>query len=175
MRARTGLTTALTCLALGAAAGCGGDDSSEESGGESASGGGALTAAEYRKQGNALCKDAVREVEAIPAPRSPEDVADYLEKVFDSSEKVNDEFMKLEPPEDLRADHKRAVELSNESEKTFDGVAKRVREASNPQAAVVSELRKLAPALEQAEKLNTKLGLDECNETGPPAEQPEAS
>ena len=51
MRARTGLTTALTCLALGAAAGCGGDDGSKESGGESASGGGALTAAEYRKQG----------------------------------------------------------------------------------------------------------------------------
>jgi len=40
---------------------------------------------------------------------------------------------------------------------------------------VQREFRKLAPELERAEMLNTRLGLDECNETGPPSEQPAPS
>ena len=171
MGVRTCSATAFACLALAAATGCGGDDED----GESASGDGPLTAAEYRKQGNALCKDAVREVEAIPVPTSADDIGDYLETVFDASKKVNDDFVKLEQPEELRADHGRAVELSEEAEKTFDEVVERVRDAPNPQAAVQREFRKLAPDLARAEKLNTRLGLDECNETGPPSEQPAPS
>ncbi len=50
---------------------------------------------------------------AIPAPKAPEEIADYLEKIFESTENVTDELVKL--------------------------------------------------------------GLDECNEVGPPAEQPDAS
>ena len=175
MGVRTASTTALACLALTTATGCGGDDGDGKGGGASPSGDGSLTAAEYRKQGNALCEDAVREVEAIPAPTSADNIADYLETVFDASEEVNDRFVELEPPEELRADHERAVELSLESEKTFDEVVERVRDASDPQAAVQREFRRLAPDLAQAEKLNSRLGLDECNETGPPSEQPEPS
>jgi len=164
---RRSFATALTCTLVVAGAGCGGD--------ESGSGEGPLTAAEYRKQGNSLCKEAVREAEAIPAPRSPDDIADYLEEVFATSEKVTDEFVELEPPEALQADHERAVELSRESEKTFDALIERVRDASDPQAAVRREFSKLAPDLARAEDLNTKLGLEECNETGPPPEQPAPS
>lgn len=162
---------ALACTALVAGAGCGGDEES----GDGASGDGPLTAAEYRKQGNALCKDALREVEAISAPKSPDAIAGYLEEVFDISERVNDEFAGLEPPDELRADHERAVELGEESEKTFDGLLERVRDASNPQAAVREEFPKLAPELEEAQKLNSRLGLDECNEIGAPSEQPAPS
>ncbi len=164
MGARARSASVFTCLALVASSGCGDDDS-----------GTSPTAAEYRDEGNALCKKAVREVEAIPAPTSAEGIADYLETIFDASEKMTEEFVDLDPPEELRADHERAVELSRESEKTFDEIVERVRDASNPQAAVQREFRKLAPELAQAEKLNTRLGLDECNETGPPSEQPAPS
>lgn len=170
MRVRTSLAAALAGAALVTGAGCGGDDSEGEK-----SGGGALTAAEYRQQGNALCKKAASEVEGILAPSSPEGLPDYLEKVFGASKKVTDEFVKLEPPQELRADHEQAVKLSLESEKIFDALIERVREAPNPQAAVLRELRTLAPELEKAEKVNTRLGLDECNETGPPAQQPDPS
>ncbi len=154
-----------------AGAGCGGDEES----GNDASSGGPLTTAEYRKQGNALCKDAIREVRAIPVPKSPDAAVGYLEKVFDTSERVNDEFAQLEPPEELQADHERATELSEEVEESFDGVIERLREASDPQEALRDELRKLVPELERAEKLNTRLGLEECNEIGLPSEQPAPS
>ncbi len=171
MGLRTGIAPALACAALAAGAGCGGDEDS----GDGASGGGPLTTAEYRKKGNALCKKAVREVGAIPIPKSPDGIADYLEKVFDTAEQVNDEFGKLEPPEELHADHERAVELAEESEKIADGVIERVRSASDPQAAVQREFRKLVPELEKVQKLNTRLGLEECNEVGPPSQQPARS
>jgi len=165
MPTRTGLTAALACLALVAATGCGGDDES----------GGALTKAEYRKQGNAICKDALSEAEGIPAPTSPEDLDDYLEKLFDSVEKANDEFVALEPPEELRADHERAVELTDESEQASETLIERVREAPDPQAAVQREFRKLGPLLARGEKVNARLGLDDCNRVGPPTEQPAPS
>ncbi len=171
MALRTGIATGFACTALVTGAGCGGDEES----GDGASSGGPLTTTEYRKQGNALCKDAVREVEAIPVPKSPDAIAGYLEEVFDTSEQVNDEFVKLQPPEELQADHERAVELSKEFEKTFDGVIERVRGASDPQAALRDEFRKLVPELETAQKLNTRLGLEECNEIGPPSDQPAPS
>jgi len=159
------LTAALACLALVAATGCGGDDES----------GGALSKAEYRKQGNAICKDALREVEGIPAPTSPEGIADYLEKVFDTGEKFNDEIVELEPPEELRADHERAVGMTDEFEQAFDKLVERVRNASDPQAAVQREFRKLAPDIARSQKLNARLGLDACNKVGPPTEQPAPS
>ncbi len=165
---RTSLAATLACTAL--VAGCGGD-----SDGDATSDTGPLTVAEYREQGNALCKEAVREAEAIPVPRSPDDIADYLKTVFDASSELTDEFAEFEPPEELRADHERAVELSRESDETLDGIVERVRDASDPQAAAQREFRKLAPELERAEKLNNRLGLEECNETGPPAEQPAPS
>lgn len=165
MPTRTGLTAALACLALVAATGCGGDDES----------GGALTKAEYREQGNAICKGALREAEGIPAPTSPEDLGDYLEKVFDSVEESNDEFVELEPPEELRADHERAVKLGEELEKGTEGLVERVRDASDPQAAIQREFRKLGPLLARGEKVNARLGLDDCNKVGPPPEQPAPS
>jgi len=126
-------------------------------------------------QGNALCKEAVREVGRIPAPSSEAEIADYLERLFDVSEDVTDEFTDLDPPEELRADHERAVALGEELEGKFDGVVDRVREAARPRAAAARELRQLAPDIARAEELNERLGLEECNEVGPPPEQPEAS
>lgn len=83
--------------------------------------------------------------------------------------------MELEPPEELRADHERAVGMTDEFEQAFDKLVERVRDASDPQAAVQREFRKLAPDLARAQKLNARLGLDDCNKVGPPTEQPAPS
>lgn len=171
MRSGTRLAAALAGAVLLVAVGCGDDDNEEKSG----SGGGELTSAEYREQGNALCKDAVRGVERIPQPTSEDEIADYLEGVFEASEDVTDDFERLDPPTELATDHEKAVELSRETEKKFDAIVERVRESADPRAATLRELRKLTPEIKRSEVLNEKLGLDECNEVGPAAEQPEAS
>ena len=171
MDPRPALVAVLAGAALLVPAGCGGDDDEETSGSE----GGPLTAAEYRKQGNALCKDALSAVERIPVPSSEGQIGDYLERVFDASEGLTDDFEKLDPPAQLRADHEQAVELSRKSEDQFDAIVERVRESGDPRAATLRELRKLAPEIERSEELNEKLGLDECNEVGPSPEPPAPS
>ena len=171
MDSRTALVAVLAAVGLLVPAGCGGDDDEEKSGSEGAP----LTAAEYREQGNALCTDTIGEVERIPEPSSEDELADYLERVFDVSVGVTDDFEKLDPPDELRADHDKAVEIARESEELFDGVLERVRESDNPRAATLSEFRKLAPVIKRSEEINEKLGLDECNEVGPSSEPPGAS
>jgi hypothetical protein len=171
MDPRTALVAALAGLTLLVPAGCEGGEGEDESASEGAS----LTAAEYRKQGVALCKEALRKVERIPVPSSEDKVADYLDQVFDASQGVTDEFEKLNPPEELRADHEQAVELSRESEKKSDAFVDRVRESDDPRAAALREFRKFAPEIKRSEQLNEKLGLEECNEVGPAPEQPGTS
>lgn len=165
------VTAAALVTALIVPAACGGDDGEPSQ----ASRGGAMTVEEYQKQGNALCQDALRKVERIPTPSSEDEIADYLERVFDASEGVTEEFAALEPPSKLRADHEKAVALSEETDDKFDDLVDRVREAPSPRAAVRREFKKLAPDIAEGEKINERLGLEECNEVGPPSEQPEAS
>ncbi len=167
MDSRAALVSVLAAATLLVPAACGGG----EGGSEEAS----LSTAEYRKQGVALCKETLRKVERIPVPSSEDKVADYLEQVFDTSQGVIDEFEKLDPPEELRADHEKAVELGRESEGLFDALIERVRKSESPRAATLREFRKLAPEIKRSEELNEKLGLDECNEVGPAPEQPGAS
>ena len=171
MDSRTALVAVLAAAGLLMPAGCGGDDDEEKSGSE----GGPLTAGEYRKQGNALCKEGIREVERIPTPSSEDKIADYLEQVFGIAADANDDFAKLDPPEELRTDHEQAVKLARESEDVSDAFVERVRESDDPRAAILSGFRKLAPEIKRSEELNEKLGLDECNEVGPSPEQPGAS
>ena len=170
MRPRSALVAVLAGAALLVPTGCGGDDE-----GNAASEAGPLTAAEYRKQGNALCEEAIRDAERIPVPSADEEIADYLEQLFDSSEGVTDDFEKLDPPEELSADHEKAVELNRETESKFDAIVDRVRRSDSPRTAALRELRELAPEIERGEALNEKLGLDECNEVAPAPEQPAPS
>ena len=151
-------------------AGCGGDDDSETGGG-----GDALTAAEYRKQGNALCREAKAEVERIPAPTTPGGLADYLEKTFDIAIESSEEFEGLNPPAQLREAHLESVRQTDEARAKFEAAVEAVRRSGNPIQTVQTELRKLAPLLEESERLNRELGLAECNEIGAPSRQPDPS
>jgi len=162
---------ALGAVALAVAAGCGGGDD------EPAPDGGALTKAEYQKQGNALCKEAVAEVGRVPTPRAPDQIADYLERTFAVAEETNGKFESLEPPKELREDHEQAVRLSEDFEGVSDQLVERVRQADDPRAAIQREFRKLAgdPVFKRSQDVTRRLGLDECLEVGPSPTRPESS
>jgi len=156
---------AVTAAAL--VCGCGGGDEAE--------GEGELSAAEYRKQGNALCSKAKAEAEKVPLPRTPDGFADYLKRIFDKGFEANEEFKRLDPPDDLQAAHDASVRQGEEFRKTVDELVANVRKAKDPAQAVQTEIRKLAPELKKSEDLSRKLGLDECLEVGTPSRQPDPS
>lgn len=161
------LATSLAALALVAAAGCGGDDDDS----------GALSKAEYQKQGNALCREAISKTKEVDPPRSPDEIADYVDRLFDVAYGYLDEFEALEPPKELREAHDGSVQFSKDSRETIDELVERVREAENPQVAAQTELRKLAqsPDFERDRELTRALGLDDCLDVGAPGAEPEAS
>jgi len=160
-------TSVLTALALVTAAGCGGDD--EESG--------ALSKAEYREQGNTLCREAGTEVEDIDPPSSPDEIADVLERIFDVSDSYTDDFEALEPPAELQDAHDESLRLSDDTKELTDRLVERVREADDPQVAARREFVKLVETREfkRSQELARELGLDDCLDVGAPGAEPEAS
>lgn len=158
-------TSALTALTLVAAAGCGGD-------GDEPGGGGALTKGEYQKQGNALCRDAVSELEELDPPNSPDEIPDFAERLFDLSYGYNDEFEALEPPAELREDHEEILRLSEGAEEEGDEIVARLRKAENPQKAFLRELREMVESPEFKRNVDRLrgLGLDDCVDVGVPAD-----
>ena len=162
---RPALLTVLAALVL--AAGCGGDDDG--------GGGDTLSASEYSEKGNALCLKAKADVEKIPLPKSPGDLADYVERTFDIGFASSADFKKLNPPEELRKAHEGALRQTEESRDEFDAVVEKVRGSGNPTQTLQSEIRKLAPILEESEEYNRKLGLTDCMQVGAPSRQPEES
>ena len=164
--------SALALTALLTAAGCGDDDEDTQK-----EEGGALSAAEYRKQGNALCRDAISKAGKVPPPQSPDEIADYTERLFDLAHSYNDDFEALEPPKELRRDHEQAVRLSEDSKQETDELVKRVRRAKNPAAAVQREFRRLArsPTFKRSLGVTRRLGLKDCLEVGQPPQPPASS
>ena len=148
-------TGPVLALALVGAAGCGGGDDSS----------GALSKSEYQKEGNAICKAALDKATDIPAPRSPDGVADYLEKLFALTDDANQDFKALDPPESLKKDHDLAVKSAEEGEAKLDAILDRVRQSDNPQTTVLREFKKLAPDLKEDIEISRRLGLEECLKT----------
>ena len=80
---------AVLLVSLGIA-GCGGDDDS----------GGAPSKAEYAKNAEKICQDTEKELESIgDGAKSPEEVANAIDKVIDKGRKAADDLVALERPD----------------------------------------------------------------------------
>ncbi len=150
----------LAGLALVAAVGCGDDE------GDS----GALTKTEYQKRGNALCREAVSEIEELDPPNSPDEIPDFAERLFDLSYSYTDDFEALDPPAELREAHDEMLRLSEGAEEEGDELVERLRSAENPQKAFLRELREMveSPEFERNVDRLRELGLDDCVDVGVP-------
>jgi hypothetical protein len=127
------------------------------------------SADDYREKAVALCEEGAEKAEAIDLPRSQDEISTYLEKVFREFERLDDEFAALDPPDELASLHERAVEMSDRAEGQFRQLIRRVETADNPVATLRRELETLlGPLIRQSERLNRRMGLEECNEVGLP-------
>lgn len=160
-------TSALAALALAVAAGCGGD------GGDS----GTLSKAEYTDEGNKLCRDAVDAANEVEPPRSAEEIAGYVDRLFEVSFGYVEDFEALEPPEELRAAHEESVRLSKDSKRLVDDLVERLRAAKSPQTVLPREFQRLAATKEfrRSQEVTRELGLDDCLDLGAPGAGPQGS
>ena len=153
------LLSLLTALALGA---CGGGDDGD--GSPSRSDDGPLTAAEYRKQANALCVEGKAANDAIPRPTSEDGFVDYVEEGFDTGNRFDKKFARLEPPPSLRSAHERAVRILDEQREATDATVRRLRKAPDPVLASGVEIKLLRVIALKARPVRRELGLDKCIE-----------
>src|SRR5215208_1237742 len=112
---------AAALLALTAAlAGCGGGDD----------GGKRLSAAQYRRQADAICARTNADLRALDTPDSLNAMKDFVDEAKPIAQSAVDDFAELQPPEDLETAHdrwvgqnRRVVELLDElTEQQLPGV-----------------------------------------------------
>jgi len=157
----------LPALAAGAIAGCGGGDDDENSGG--------LSAQEFTKQSNLLCRQSTisagkvtREVLRDPAirrlPRDERNAA-IVERIVASSQPSFAKLEQLEPPADVKKDFDQFLDRLREAYRLLGEVAAAYRKAD---FTAVDRLNKRVTALSQPTlRFTQKYGLSDCGGVGP--------
>jgi hypothetical protein len=131
---------------------------------------------DYRRDANAICAESERKLESIPEPRSAASLEGYLRRALEISREYDRRFRALEPPEALRAEHRRASRLSRRSE----ALVKEVLGDLGSGEPTLDLLQRTLPELEQIAResnaLARRMGLDDCvNPLALPGESPEPS
>lgn len=141
---------ALTCAATLAA--CGGSNDSD-----------ALSASEYRTQGNDLCQSYEAKAKAIPQPESVEDISAYAEATQKQLSGLITSLDELKPPEDLQKQHDELVALGQKSVDSLDELVAAGK--TGDQAQIEAALKGGSELDGQSDKLAKELGLNKCAES----------
>lgn len=131
-----------------AAAGCGGED---------------LSADEYRTQANQLCAIAEQRAREAPPPQSPEEIGPSLEAALQLGIEQQEEFERLEPPDEVADQHEEAVEQGEEQIETIEGLIDELEEGDDPAETFVDRIPELNEQIERSNALAQEIGgLEEC-------------
>ena len=141
-----------------AATGCGGGSSS---GGTTVS---ALTAAQWREQADAICKDISTRQDALPEPAGSSEVQAYLEKILPLGQEQVNRVRALVPPAELQSLQSQAIANLEEAISVVQKAIDRIKGGEDPEK-VVSEL---TPEIErisaEGDRLASEAGLKECGD-----------
>src|SRR5687768_13071829 len=96
MRTKLAVVLALLSLATFLAA-CGDDEET-------------LSKEEFIEQGDAICAGLTESTQAVDAPETEDDLADYLTELLGQAEEARDEFAALSPPEDGEEVHQELLD-----------------------------------------------------------------
>ena len=134
-----------------AASGCGGGGGGEP-----------LTKEEFARQGNEVCQEFDRQIEALGAPQSLDAVEDFANRSAEIARDGRDELEDLEPPEELVADYDRLLEMLDAEIEDIERLGEAA--ADNDQAAAQTIIAEGAAKSEASDRLARELGLDDCAE-----------
>jgi hypothetical protein len=132
------------------AAACGGDESGE------------LSREEYTKRANAICTEVEKTLDGLGDFANFQELSKEMTTARDALQDSIDELRALQPPVELRGQHKKYVDLQVETR----DIAERISEAAGKEPADQVEMQKQA---ERADKITVeqnetarKLKLDAC-------------
>jgi hypothetical protein len=156
------LATLAAVLALGCVPGCGGDDEA--------------SATAYREEANRICADSKQAVEALPLPTSAAGFERYLGRLKRIGRRYDRAFESLDPPAELRGQHRRVVRLSREGDQLLDELQTALRDGRQPLDALRSNLPELERLAREGNALARRMDLPDCvTPLALPGVQPEPS
>ena len=129
--------------------GCGGDDDD-------------AAAADYRDDANRICTEGKRAVDALPPPTSAAGFERYLGRVQRISRRYDRAFESLDPPEELRAQHERAVRLAEQGDRLLAELRTSLEGGRQPLGALRSNLPELERLVRESNALARRMDLPEC-------------
>jgi hypothetical protein len=131
------------------AAGCGGG------------GGGRLSKDDFQSQANAICAKYQKQIDAIGAPSSLDEIPDLISQILPILNKEIDEISALDPPEELQSDFDKMLAATDRTKAAADDLSEAAK--AGDQAAVQKALEEGNAASKEADDLAANLGLQDCN------------
>jgi hypothetical protein len=122
----------------------------------------ALTADQFRRQADAICRKYEDKLNALGSPSSMEELQDFVTSALSLIEQGNDELHDLAPPHGLQADWGAALTLEDRSVETMHDLEDAVE--SNDLSAFQKITKSLDENQAESERLAKKLGLHDCGE-----------
>jgi hypothetical protein len=115
-----------------------------------------LTAEQYRERGNRLCREADREARRL----AHGSLRTQVEKIADAADRSQERFERLEPPEELRANHDEAVRLGREALELFREAERNFeRDGAD---ALLNEIEEIDRVVREGDEVSRELGLTAC-------------
>lgn len=143
-RARTALLTPVLAALL---AGCGSKP---------------LGVSEYRTRATAICIAEKQRSEQVREPRTPADVPDFVNQGLRLVKPAISKLAALRPPESLRPDHDRVIDLLNRELALIAAADAKLRGRAEPLATFGALEPKLRPLVRAEDERWSALGLPEC-------------
>jgi hypothetical protein len=143
---RTPLAAALVVVAL---AGCGGNSSPEP-----------LTAAEWRREANAVCRDIGARVKAIPQPKSLDLILPFTSEVIPLWKDEEDRIRALAHPQELAAGAEALADALADLSVGLLGI--HIATQRNDGSRRVGEIERAGAAAQTIKRSSRELGLPAC-------------
>ena len=131
-------------------AGCGGDDK--------------LSTDDYRAELRKICSESKRQRSEVQEPTrsTPEAIADYLTRLRDINATAIKEVDALEPPDELKAAHDRALRANREGREKVDAVIEELEGGGDPTQVLTEAREELKESSRVAGEAARALGVPEC-------------
>jgi hypothetical protein len=123
-------------------------------------GGAPLSRSEFDAKANAVCAEFTKKLDAVPAPRTINDVPAYVVLVKPSIERGVDELASLKPPKQLEATYDSWMRTQREAITQTDELRRAAEK--NDLAGVNRTIRALRDRNRRSNALAAKLGADVC-------------
>jgi hypothetical protein len=122
----------------------------------------AVAGSAYVRQGNTICRDALRQLKAVPAPTTADEVVSYLQTAMPIGERELAQLQALHPPARSKASFKAALAGAKHENAILSSYLQRLSHGSagaNEFASVEKQLGRIDP------KVNAnfrRAGLADC-------------